>query len=493
MATSSLITDAQALKRLPVPNVSVQQMPSAVPNMPVQAPSVLSNVQASQNLQRLPVPDTSSLPPMTSAAPNLPSPVMPTATLDPAIQNTRTRLLGDQAELKRLGDTGSGVSQISNPFLRGLARVGDIAASVIAPGVASAIPGTTNHHNFLINQEAGRVNNDLGDQEKQAQTTLLDAQPALKQLTAENNMLRTQGYLQHVNDQGQHYDDQAEATLRQHGYKHAPDGTVVPLSYDEMSPNDQALHDYRGAQQEAAEATAALKRSQNDPNSYAYRLAKQRVDIAQQNAQTALQRLSISQDTYNARYQGVGPDGRPLAGAMITDDGRPVGSTFSANLRPTGTERNKGDMAASAADQISAMEAIIKRNPTMFGPGYGQSTEFKRWIGSQSPDAQRFAAARTIAGDHLAGTFGGRSEAALTALDNAIGQFKDNPEAALAGLDQLAGANERFRTAGSVRSAGSNANKPSKDAPIGDTTKPDGVYEMNGTHYRVSGGKVYAR
>jgi hypothetical protein len=36
------------------------------------------------------------------------------------------------------------------------------------------------------------------------------------------------------------------------------------------------------------------------------------------------------------------------------------------------------------------------------------------WLGSQDPDAQRFKAARTIAADHLAGVFGGRSETACT-------------------------------------------------------------------------------
>jgi hypothetical protein len=135
-------------------------------------------------------------------------------------------------------------------------------------------------------------------------------------------------------------------------------------------------------------------------------------------------------------------------------------------------------MAVSADQQIADMKEIIQRNPTMFGPGYGQTTEFKKWIGGQSPDAQRFMSARTIAADHLAGTFGGRSEAALAALDNAAGQFKDNPEAALAGLDQLAGANKSFMQAGSVKTTGSNAAKKGiTPPPTGakfSVTAPDG-------------------
>ena len=83
-------------------------------------------------------------------------------------------------------------------------------------------------------------------------------------------------------------------------------------------------------------------------------------------------------------------------------------------------------------------------------------TDFNVWIGSQDPDAQRFRAARTIAGDHLAGTFGGRSEAALSALDSAIGHFKDNPKAVAAGLDQLQEANHLFLNAGKVHTVGGN-------------------------------------
>lgn len=199
MSTNPLILDAQTLKRLPMPNVSGQQMPSAVPNMPLQAPSVLSNVQASQNLQRLPVPDMSSLPPMTSATPSVPSPVMPTATLDPAIQNTRTRLLGDQNNYNRMLLGGSGTQQLLHPVdasgnptnepigtgrrIGGiLARIGDVAGSILAPGVAAAIPGTTNHHDFLLNQGAGRINNDLRNQQEQAQTEGFNLQNAAEPL-----------------------------------------------------------------------------------------------------------------------------------------------------------------------------------------------------------------------------------------------------------------------------------------------------------------------
>ena len=157
--------------------------------------------------------------------------------------------------------------------------------------------------------------------------------------------------------------------------------------------------------------------------------------------------------------------GNALPGAMLDANGKPVGSHFSANVRPTGQERNKADMASSADQQIGDMRKIVRQRPDIFGPAAGRKTNFDVWIGSQDPDAQRFRAARTIAGDHLAGTFGGRSEAALNALDNAIGQFKDNPAAVQAGLDQLKEANHLFLQRGTVHTKGGNNSEPSTGNP----------------------------
>jgi hypothetical protein len=442
MASYPSILDSQTLQRLKAPTVPIDQMPSTAP------------------------PDVGASP--------FPSVVQP-----PAIANTQTRLLGDQGELQRLKDTGNGISQLKNPLLRGLARVGDVAESILAPGAAVYMPGTALHHQYLIGQAERQTNNDLANQQQQAQTTLLDAQPQLKQQALENQTLKTQGNVQHQQDMldlgQQKARQQYVANLRDHGY--APDETdplgakVRPLRYEEMSETQQAVEDLKHSQAELAEANAAMKKAQNDPTSPAFQLAKQRADNATHMGQVASGKLGIQAAQFEMRAHGT-QNGIALPGSMVDDNGNTIGTAFQQNVRPTGTERNKGDMAASAADQINDMKAIIQRNPTLFGPGYGQTTEFKRWVGGQSPDAQRFVAARTIAGDHLAGTFGGRSEAALTALDNAAGQFKDNPEAALAGLDQLAGANNRFLKAGTVTTTGNRASGRSTGKIS--VTAPDG-------------------
>ena len=359
----------------------------------------------------------------------------------------RGTLEGDKAEAQRLANNGAGLNQIQNPILHGAAKVGDVLGSILAPGLTAKLPGTTLHNQVLLGQANKAVTGNEANAEKEAQTANLAAMPEIKQAKAQLEQ-----------DKLDETQRNHENTLHEHGYKTGPDGNIVPLTYDEMNPNQQAVHDLKGAQEEEQEAQAALKKAQADPNSPAFRLAQQRILNAQATRKIAMERLGLSEKTFEARYHGTDENGQPLPGAMITDEGQPVGSSFSQNVRPTGTERNKADMAASAKEQLGTITDIVAKHPTLFGPGYGQSSAFRQWIGSQDPDAQRFLAARTIAGDHLAGTFGGRSEAALDALDTAIGKFKDNPEALKAGLAQLTKANERFLKAGTVRTAGSKAN-----------------------------------
>lgn len=114
---------------------------------------------------------------MPGSAPDLGSPVLPSVSLTPPTQ-TQT----DQAERNRLIDTGSGVSQISNPLLRGIARAGDIAASVFAPNIAQFLPGTTLHHNLLVNQATNNVAKDQA--EEQSATAEQDSQAQVKQREA---------------------------------------------------------------------------------------------------------------------------------------------------------------------------------------------------------------------------------------------------------------------------------------------------------------------
>ena len=97
---------------------------------------------------------------------------------------------------------------------------------------------------------------------------------------------------------------------------------------------------------------------------------------------------------------------------------------------------------------------MLSTRGDLFGPGAGRITNFRQWVGSPDPAAQQFKAAARTAADHLAGVFGGRSQAALDAIYDVIGNNITNPQAAIAGINQMAKAADVIQRIGSYRTVG---------------------------------------
>ncbi len=370
-------------------------------------------------------------------------------------------------------NTGTaGVNQIHSPWARIPLQIASGLAETFAPRLAAALPGTESHHQMLVGEREGALKQDELQRESEEKARLgaanqhhLEAEalnqeslPELHQAQSEAAAAKQSESSEHnraMEAIGQTKADSGRAAvankLRIAGYD--PE-TGEPLPYEQLSEQQQAIHDWKAAQSEQAEATAALRQAQakNEPAKVA--IAQQRIQGANNARSIAERRLNLSEAQFEMRSRGT-QGGEALPGAIETDQGAPVGTAFQQNVRPTGQERNKADLANSAHLQITEMKSIVQNRPDIFGPAAGRKTDFNVWVGSQDPDAQRFRAARTIAGDHLAGVFGGRSEAALSALDAAIGHFKDNPQAVLAGLDQLDQANAGFIKAGTPKTVGS--------------------------------------
>jgi len=146
---------------------------------------------------------------------------------------------------------------------------------------------------------------------------------------------------------------------------------------------------------------------------------------------------------------------------------------------PVGAERTRADLAMSAREQMDDMESILRSRSDLFGPVSGKETDVTRWVGSQDPDAQRFQAAARITADHLAGVFGGRSQAALDAIYQLVGRNATNPAAAIAGLEQLDKAAKKIQSRGVGPNAAKNLNSsPRAGAPktASDYLKSIGVH-----------------
>jgi hypothetical protein len=121
------------------------------------------------------------------ASPDAPPPI--TVPLPPSAAATRQPR--DEAELSRLRQSGSGVEQFrtgkdaqgnpiegkhGHPILGTIARIGDVLAGSMFPGVAQNIPGTSAHHNALEARQVGRVAGDVGEQKEEAETGYKNAE-----------------------------------------------------------------------------------------------------------------------------------------------------------------------------------------------------------------------------------------------------------------------------------------------------------------------------
>ncbi len=405
---------------------------------------------------------------------HMPAPSAPRTPIAPVPQ---TAAAGPaQAELQRLTvgpQATAGVNQIHNPWARVPLQILSAVGETFAPRLAAALPGTESHHQMLVGNAENAVKQQAGirEGEEKAQRNAADVHhleaesanqeslPDLHQAQAEAAAAKQSEASEHNRameaigqTKAQTGQDAVANKLRMAGYDPT---SGEPLPYEQLSEQQQAVHDWKAAQSEQANATAELRRAQAAGEPAKVAIAQQRIQGANNARSIAERRLALSEQREERMDFGT-RGGAALPGAILTDEGQPVGTAFQQNVRPTGQERNKADLASSAHEQLQDLKTIVQKRQDIFGPAAGRKTDFAVWLGSQDPDAQAFRAARTIAGDHLAGVFGGRSEAALNALDKAIGQFKDNPKAVIAGLDQLDKANNRFVQVGTPKTVGSN-------------------------------------
>lgn len=144
---------------------------------------------------------------------------------DPAAPNPTADHL---AERNRVVGSGSGISQMHNPFLRGLANVGQAVGSAVLPNVLRFIPGTELHHRDVVNQNENIVNEDVARAKSGADTAHVAAQaealgsPTPKAGDPTKTIETDQGVMQ-FNPETGHYD------FRVGGGKEGSTGTVHQL------------------------------------------------------------------------------------------------------------------------------------------------------------------------------------------------------------------------------------------------------------------------
>lgn len=233
---------------------------------------------------------------------------------------------------------------------------------------------------------------------------------------------------------------------------------IKPSATRGMSAYQQASINLREAEQELKQAQF---NASQDPNNPVFRLKLEQ-------AKNAALRGRAQMITAEAGAFGE-IDGVKLPGAAEDEYGRSVGYHFASNIKPTSTEIGRADLAGSAIEQMNDMKDILLHRSDMFGPGAGRKTTFTQWIGSEDPDAQRFKSAAVTTAGHLAGVFGGTSDAKLKDIYAVIGQNQNNPAAAIAALDQMEKAANQIKRRGTRKTIGGNPQNPSvsADNPLG--------------------------
>jgi hypothetical protein len=368
----------------------------------------------------------------------------------------------DRAELERLTKTGSGIDQVSRKhrFLGGFLRALETPFAAFLPGLDLAIPGTEGHHNLLVNRARGAVAESEANLEKQAQQGLTEAQTAeAQERTREQPELtelkRAAGEAKQQKDLHTYM-----TALRKQGMMLDDQGNPVPITYEHMSPTEQAAFDLKKAQQDATVAKAELDRAKNDPNSSAYQAALGRLQVARQNAATASGRLGLENQKFIADYFGTDLHGNALPGVSTDESGAPVGPRISnANNAPSERLR-RGDLAVNARENIASLKEIIQRHPTEFGSVLGRITTVQQMMGSNDPDIARIGV--TIHNLALAsnGAHGIRSaEGVKDTEDTLLNHFKTGPQALTAALNEL------DRSLGTFIEAAHSGKKPQGEVP----------------------------
>ena len=139
-------------------------------------PNQILALRSSQPVQfALPPPN---VPPLDNST----MPAMPTPALPNVVGPPPSQLVLDTAKRDQMVNSGSGINQIKNPILRGLANAADIAGSVFTPRLDSLIPGTQSHHQLLMNQQNDLIGKDQAQQA--ADTAQQDAQAQVQQRQA---------------------------------------------------------------------------------------------------------------------------------------------------------------------------------------------------------------------------------------------------------------------------------------------------------------------
>ena len=102
---------------------------------------------------------------------------------------------------------------------------------------------------------------------------------------------------------------------------------------------------------------------------------------------------------------------------------------------PTAHDEQTQQYAISSLDRLKEMRSIVNKHPEIFGPAAGRTMKASVWLGTQSPEAQKFRNDAQFLAEHSTAVFGGRAASTVEELKKVESDPSANPDGALAGFD----------------------------------------------------------
>jgi hypothetical protein len=477
--------------------------------------------------------------PQLGAAPSLPDVKAPLGTPE-----------GDMAERARLIETGRPVSHIAQrvedsdfgqnhpKWAKLLGNVGQVgaevgdtllshvlpaatnallgpAAGVVVRNIAQDVPGTTARHNYLLNQANTHIGQDQKDAQGQAALKDTESQTAQREATAVYQGARPSIEEGKLDQKNQTLWDHLTQVAATNGMKVTKDEDGNPVfTPDETSPVYQTrqLKDQltdaevasTKAQTEVRTAEAELKRAGNDPNSPAYKLAEQRLAVAQANSAAAQLRATAYMGNYLQHAYNHGLHGDVLPGAPIitSDDGTPtvVGSTNAPTaIKDQANVAQFGDVHGAVNSLETAARDLVAKGGSLHSAGVAAALAvphdtFNEWVQgfgklNLSPEERNYVTALAAAHENVQAM---RKAAGGTATDSAVDKLDALlPNASTPDIDYLLRQTGQITKTANRLGLGVTTAAGGLEHPRTGTQAPDGtrIQNADGTFSVKQGGK----
>lgn len=281
----------------------------------------------------------------------------------------------EQLEFEKAHPYGAPISKHPGTFgtiLHGLAKAGNIAGDILAPGTMANIPGTDMHRAA----EQSGIQSEI-EKQGQLENQGKEASAAVTRAGAEQENADT---AKKNADQPKPKEEKWAIT------KDWVDADNSPLRMEENS--GQLVRATDGKPPTGVKAAPTAKPEKPDTPE------QQFMDSPEEASKPMSQRIS---DYSRLTQKPERPEKEPKGESFVDANGKviemkpgmtlpPGAKPLSKAGEPTADEQRRNDLATNLNENLNQLEGIVDRRPELFGPLAGRWSELKSKFGSDDPD-----------------------------------------------------------------------------------------------------------